>query len=214
MAYIIKGGKVMSIGFSSEFTGCTDVWGKRAPSKHAEDSCLSNIKTIKRSMTLASVAFSFVNGTWYPTFARPCMHCTRLIMKAGIGSVLYSDYEGDLVKMRTDDLIKEATYSTGYRLHRGLGEHVQTVNLSDGKVFAAIKNEQLRIFPCTRTDFQIGMRINFMFDAGNGKRFICTREILGTRRYGTVRNLEKKEGTSIDFFRKKIDENGVIALHI
>jgi hypothetical protein len=162
-------------------------------------------------MTIVSLAFSCINGIWYPTFARPCKHCSKLIMKYEINNVSYSDYQGNLVKIKTDILINETTYSTGYKLHYGVGEHIITININDIEIFGGINEGYINVYPCFRRDLMIGMKINFMISIEDGKRFMCTKVITGLRRYRNMQNLIKKENF-YKILHKKIDENGIIAI--
>ena len=90
----------------------------RAPSLHAEAACLSRLSKHNCSgHTIYSLAFQINDdGELNLCMARPCFHCTQQIMKYGITNIVYSDTTGSLIKIKINDLMIQATPSTGFRL--------------------------------------------------------------------------------------------------
>lgn len=201
VAYLVKGGqrKVLSYGFSSEFTGGIDTFGQRAPSLHAEVACLAKYKEAhqRRSPCLVSVAFSFLGGTWVPAMARPCLNCARTIQRRGIRQIRYSDYQGNLIKVSIDTLLQQAQFSVGYSLQRGMGVLTPKVFLKSETTFDLIqqgkKTVELRQNRGFFSKLIPGKRIQFLVQT---EQRIRQLEVVITkvRLFQNFRNLLLKEG--------------------
>lgn len=105
VAFIISGGKIVSIGNNKK--------GYRAASLHAEVDALRRIVRQKNDASKADMyifRFGGNNGT-EPRMSKPCFKCMKEIMKAGIRRVFYYDWEGELHEIKVRSYIPENHYT-------------------------------------------------------------------------------------------------------
>lgn len=71
-----------------------------------------------KKLTLVSVAFQKADDDSIQLrMARPCADCTMRIARSGIKKIIYST-NGGLIKVKIDQLMKEALPSSGFRIYR------------------------------------------------------------------------------------------------
>ena len=235
IAYIVKGSlsKVVNYGLASDKTGCIDTWGKRAPSRHAEASCLCkfNHKKMDRSYKIVSLAFSHFEGSFKLSMAKPCLDCSRNILRHGIKTVYYSNYQGHLVRCNSKDLVNNAELSTGFLIRQKLS-FTPKIYLRKLITLELIKNglKTIEIRKFSKKGFfsklTCGTFVDFIV-RHEGKTHILHALIIRLKRYANFRNLLIKEGMDkslplcknigegVNWLRnyyRKTDSEGVLAI--
>ena len=237
IAYLVKGSlsKVVNYGFASDTTGCIDTWGKRAPSRHAEATCLCkfNHKKIDRSYKIVSLAFTTHEGKLQLAMAKPCLDCSRNIVRHGIKTVYYSNYMGQLERCNSQDLVKTAEMSTGFMIRQQINfiPKIFLRKLLTLELFKeGLKTIEIRKYSSKGFFSKLSPQMPIDLVVRNeGRVYIAHAIVIRLKRYNNFRNLLVKEGIDktlplcknvgegVNWLRtyyRKITSDGVLAIEL
>jgi len=174
--------------------------GSRAVSRHAEVRCLDNYRCTsknKNNIVITSLAFSIqrdhegCNHTIKASCGKPCRCCSEYISRKNITKVRYSDDYGNVVKIRTNDLLKTATYSLGSRLMMSL--FIPRLYIRSERTFELLKSGLKTV--------EVRLTRGFINSIENDTNILISHRsetvsmhVTKKRMYSSFRNLLNKEG--------------------
>ena len=105
-AVIFKGKKIFSTGYN-EVRTCSGIparYRKHWKSLHAEQKAVLNAK---RDVSNTEMLVIRLSKSGNLLLAKPCYHCTVTLDHVGVHTVYYSDTNGQIVKVRVQELMNE-----------------------------------------------------------------------------------------------------------
>ena len=167
------------------------------------------------------------------SMAKPCLDCSRNILRNGIKTVFYSNHMGELVKCNSKELVKTAELSTGFMIRQRISfvPKIFLKKLITLELFKAkLKTIEIRkfstkgFFSRLTSDIPVDLVVRV-----EGRTHIVHAVIKRLKRYANFRNLLVKEGIEktlplcktigegVNWLRKyyhKTSSEGVLAIEL
>ena len=207
--------------------GTSHITDNLDPSSHAETNALKEMVYRKK---VTGVMWSIrvrvtENGDFTMHNAKPCLNCTKNMIRYGIKKCVYTNYYGQLVVEKLTDILKTATLSLGYVMKNisvpRLSLHIQKMRTYE-LLLTGKKSIEGRRYKGHIVKFKPGMQV--ILKCGEEQCIKMIRDIYHHRTFGDMIDSHKLINvlpdcsTKIDAIRtyqsyyKKEGKEGVVAI--